>query len=699
MGNSAPSAGFKVIEEEDLPPEDVSFESWNTLLDDPDKLDWLLVATRYYVDLFNNFWWDCYQLTSYKSLVYLIDFDVLRDYLEIDQAKQFDAVVLDSLFYESSKEYALPAGAFLELLDYLARMTRTTHNISATVGNMNRTEVIRQLGLFLDIEDAAELDPDATVEEILHRLDRKVLALTRLLNILTDPRFVGVVSTHDEADKVRLERIIKDVPRNPAARTKKGKRDKNDKRDATNLAIAIKRAREAKSDPQLPGYILLSGTTVVHDLPKQMIKNRLEQRFPGQLQMMLGFGRELPVISPDTSETPDISVFFPVMHPRQVVNAELLGVFENPSLTLLRTRAMRNDFHKVNDHLQVRATINRLIEAKKNDGSVMNPVLASEWQEAETSLKSIAKEMLSARWRGLYKFEQRRITSISIEHARREQEGEAVTTADELKYKSTRLLELLGQVHAAFETVPGFEYRIEFEETEPWQPYEAFKLVQLPSPDGYLPLATGEMYGDPSEDAAPSPSYYAIRWPVACKMEQFINAVRRLLVSLTREHRGGAAAAGRELSFAPVGADLSVWEEGVIVYCNDRAFGSPLQSILHRKDWGFLRLNPLLRQLKQILDDEARAGGDEAPARALIQQCRINTMFGDVVFDVEPAEGELVRYLSVISHYNLGPQIALLYKATGTQANNIILKKLSRELRETFADYEELPETVRRRSK
>src|SRR5688572_15526432 len=76
---------------------------WDELLNDPDQLEWLLFVARHYTGLFDTLWSDCFHLTKFDQIVYLIDFDVLRHYLEVGSIAEFDTFVLNFLFNDSSQ--------------------------------------------------------------------------------------------------------------------------------------------------------------------------------------------------------------------------------------------------------------------------------------------------------------------------------------------------------------------------------------------------------------------------------------------------------------------------------------------------------------------------------------------------------------------------------------------------------------------
>jgi len=660
---------------------------WDELLNDPDQLEWLLFVARHYTDLFDTLWSDCYRLAKFDQMVYLIDFDVLRNYLEVGAVGQFDSFVLNFLFNESSQRYALPAGAFLELLDYLTDTSRKTDHLLSSVESMDPTKLLHHLATHLGVSNVGELDNNEIFEQISRGIDQRSLALDRLYKILSHQRFIGVVSSYEQNDMYRLNKIITEVPRK-----KEGERTKVDLRDAMNLAIAINASREARdqkrkdTEARVSCFMLLSNTRIVYDLPQvisyavdkheEVLANEL-----GELHNMLGINFETP--SP-LAGTPVIRNFFPAMNPRQVVNAEQLGVYKNPNLTLLRSRALRDDFRKVSDYLEAKVLTTKLGDVEGYDRRI-GQVLETERPKAERSLKNIAAQMLSSKSGGLQQLEQGRATSISIDYALQEQSQGKRTLQNEIRQKSTALLNLLGQVLLAMGEVQGFEYKVETDDANQYRPFDEIRVLQLPAPDGHEPLACGEKYVQSTINANRQ-EFYALRWPVVSTVGQFIKGIMKLVV--LRLYRREKKVTNR-ITFSHITEESTLLKEGVIVYCNDIAFGCSLVPILGRRGWQQLRPYTLSQYLREAYTGYAKSHNLDPEAELTIQQYRVNTFFGDFIFDVQPAEDESYRFLTVISDYNLGAQIASLYKTTGMLF--VIASKLEKVLFEALSQYRVLP--------
>jgi hypothetical protein len=650
------------------------------ILNDPNQTNSLLMVTRYYRDFYEDFWSACYQLSTYEDLTYLVDFDILREYLEVDSVQHFGSLILDSLFTESNKKYAIPAGAFNELFDYMKKLARTNRSLG-NVDSSDPTTFVRQMAAFMGLEDARDAEIEDLGERTKERLSNTSIRLKKLYDIFNNPRFLGVASDSDSEDVRALEAILHRMPRPPDVG-----RDKRDHRDAVNLAIAIKSVR-GQEPGKKSGYILLTNTKIVQKLPTMILENVMNpsQRLKilNQLSDILGI-READKRIP-TLEGPDFSLDFPAMHASSVINAEIQGVFENSTLIMEKAIKLQNEFQLVNNYLKTQATASRRAGAMANP-TVMTEIRRDLTDELTQSLKAIADEMLSVRAKGQYRIEQRRATAVSVAFARQQQKGGRITIQDKITEESTALLKTFGQVLAAIEGTSGFRYVVDEEPANDSRPFGVFKILQEPAPDGHEPIAVGEKYL--IDDSDFKPAFFTIRWPVASRPEQFLNAMRRLVLPLVRDKQADMRADKDVFVLKRVG-DPGLRDEGVIVFANDRPFGCRLSGVLgsgRSNNWSNLNLKNITPLVKSILDEEAREQGHNNSLTPRLQQYRVNTKVGDFIFDIEPCEGESRRYFTIISHCDISRHIALLYSWTGLLY--VFPDKLAKELSDLFGDFE-----------
>ncbi len=260
---------------------DYSHFSTRDILSNPEKSEWLLYVADNYEELLKSSLHACLKLKKYKEIVYLIDFDVLRDYLEGRVRGRFSNLNIESIFYRSKIKFAIPSGAALELLDYIADIALFANNISRRLDefkrDLSRREfidcIVNYIGLHDGDEEAEsknESESD-TVVRILQNLDQRYVILTRLYRLLTHDRFIGIVSTHNTDDLEVFQDILVTIPRGG----REGPRTKVDYRDALNLSVAIKSYRDSQQSEAYtsPQYLLISRTSIVLELAKHIKKN------------------------------------------------------------------------------------------------------------------------------------------------------------------------------------------------------------------------------------------------------------------------------------------------------------------------------------------------------------------------------------------------------------------------------------------
>lgn len=645
------------ITDEELKTAETGLSELATMLTDPEKTEPLMLVTKYYRDFFEDFWYACFQLSKYENVTYLIDFDVLREYLEVDSIQNFGSLILESLFTESSMKYAIPAGALNELLDYVKKLTRTTRGLSSLSLDVHEPSyLVRQIAELMGVEDARDAEVEDLADRTNELLAHTSVRLRKLHEILTNQRFLGVVGLNDTQDRDRLKYILDRMPRPPAARSKK------DDRDAINLAITIGSTRAQRSKRKKSAYILLTNTRIVQKLPGMILEHVQDPKDRADLLSQLGaiLGVEEKDHKISRPEGPDFSLVFPAMHPLLAINAEMQGVFENSGLILGKVERLQNEYQKVNNFLRHQAT--GLKGGPTTSAGMIREFRTELSDEVTQSLKEISTEMLSVRARGHNRIEQRRATALSVAYSRQEQSGRPISPHDKITQESTNVLKLFGKVLAAIEGTAGFRYVVEEEPPDDSRPFGLFKVLQEPGPDRNEPLATGEKYLLELSDS--QPGFFAIRWPVACRPERFLNAMRRLIVPMVNGQQAPVRASRKGFTLKRIG-DPELKNQGVIVFANDRAFGCRLNAILSANQWHHLNLSYITPLLKEFLDEDSREQGRKAHSIPRVQQYRVNTMFGDFIFDIEPAEDGLRRYFTIISHYNLGRQAAMLYMATG----------------------------------
>ena len=625
------------------------------LLQDASTAAWVLFLTRDYLELFEDAARVARRLSEAHNVCYLFDFDVLRNHLTVRSPEHPDTFLVDFLFYRSTVKFALPAGAFSELLEYLARFERGGRRLKPSCelmkSNADHQQAIAEIAQVLCVDDADLDSPADVAAAICGHLEDRMIELTRLLSLLTSPRFLGVVSevTHEEYEA--WFDLISSVDR---PRRRGLPRDLVDQRDAINIAIAFSswfpvagagRPDLATSEP----YVLVSQTHAVLYLLRQFGET----------------GKCVTLADLYDREAYTLREEYPVLHPRIAAAVELLGGVDDPKGAVRRARLFRDNFRKVSDFFEDRLDRSKGGEVPELYERALGEFIDEEQEVVQDLLGQMARQM-SAKDDDLRRIEEARSTAASVESAHRRETRERIRYTDLLLQRSTGFLHMLDEVTAALEVTPGADYqaRATAPDHRPFKIVEILRSSASKGAEQLAPVISGEIYetkhGGHKENA-----YYALRWPIFCGEDNFIDALK-VSLNLQKGHLPKTQNAARSTSqLQPIETHHRFWTEGVIVGTSIGDFGLSLAEACGGGEWTPLRLPHLGALLKRLRKLPILPGGKKLIPE--IQQLRLNTRFGDFVYDVTPADGENVRLLTILSHYDLSIQVVSLYKHTAPE--------------------------------
>jgi hypothetical protein len=659
-------------------------QSWLDILDDPFKRDWLLLISTHYSAVFNSVVRDCIKLRNISKVCYLIDFDVLRDYLEARSIDDLGSFPTDVLFYSSKQEYGIPIGAFLELVDHLNELAETTYKTRA-YSQMSPQKVIYQIARVVGVEVTIEMDQDEIIEAISNHIRGKSLALDRLAMFLTDERFVGIVSGYerDVVDTVKMS-----LKRLPRRRKGLGGRTKVDNRDAMNLAIALSTVPGTKRVTQdsLPkvsrGYILISRTSIIVRLLERLSQD-LEPREGAKL--IRGICDTLGI-----RET-ELGLRFPVMSPLEIVTLEILGIYESPGQVFIQSRGLQDDFAKIVNYLEnkMASPVSKTVDELTN--KLLANYLDAERKMVAQTLSGITDVILSPDSEGLRRLEMFRATSESVGYARREQK-DSIMPFDRLRQESTALLSRLrGAKMVLAEAIETAQLKYSFRllNVDAGRIHQRIEILGHWSDKHSTRIIEGESYLASNHKGRTKTEYYCLRWPVVCTEVEFLEAIKEMMATNTGWHPKQNGPPDNFMLKEITSLASSLWDEGIVIYTSNRVYGEVITHLLRNEHWEFIHLDQLALQISKNTHENTVVGGTGHPYVPNIQQYRINTLFGDFAFDIEPVEGEISRYLTVISHFNLGSHLAILYKTTGMTP--AIPANLGSELTKALSGFQLLP--------
>lgn len=216
-------------------------------------------------------------------------------------------------------------------------------------------------------------------------------------------------------------------------------------------------------------------------------------------------------------------------------------------------------------------------------------------------------------------------------------------------------------------------------------PFETISVAS--QEEGASPLIRGEKYkkatvGETGTEYVEGVfEYYGLHYPANGDEAQFFRAFEEAIAPALRKMKG-VQQSPAEIE-APMGGESPFWREGIVI-ATDRDdvgnIGLPLQQYLERGNWQDLQGEALQQLLRTRIQVEGAIP---------VAQYRLNTPLGDFAFDVTPEEDEEQREVHVLSHRNIAPQVASLYRLTNTgKETHADVEALLDEQLKDFSDVE-----------
>lgn len=261
-----------------------------------------------------------------SSFTVLLDFDVIAHFVHTgtygDSGAGLDSLALDVFFIDGDTKYALPLGAYRELLGYLRFIGLTRKNLpkgASNQRNLDRNAVIRELLSYITVEDIApDDDLEELAEDLVYSTPSSRVQLTRLLSIFLNPRFDGIRKNANSRERDAWRVIQEAHPRKWVSANK----DQIIENDSVNLAIALSdfmafAESGVRRDEGHEGSLLLTRTGGIFNLLRNIQRNPVMQE---QCQVHFGF-------VPSAALQDD----FPVITPQRVALLEWFGAPKTPS--------------------------------------------------------------------------------------------------------------------------------------------------------------------------------------------------------------------------------------------------------------------------------------------------------------------------------------------------------------------------------
>ncbi|HEX3745755.1 MAG TPA: hypothetical protein VHW09_17560 [Bryobacteraceae bacterium] len=592
------------------------------MLDSADTREWLSSVARQYTSHLDAMARVLRTVGPYDEIVYLLDFDVIRAYLDERTPESAGTVAADFLLQKSTTPYLVPLGAFLEMTEWLRGSVTTADLSYAALTSDKRAPAIRQLGLNLLGSAAQSMEESELLAELIARLDQRTIRLARLVELLTSPRFQGVDGDYEPSDATVFASLLSYQPRASRSSRDLSGRALRDHRDAINLAIAVKPARDrrAHGSPDIGprGKLLVTNTRAVAHLSDDLSDQTGE------------IGRA-------SEESLALLSDLPVALLSDVVRVELLGGVGERRINFLKATRLRRLFQQLSDHLDLESITYSHWSRTGSDTSSYDMALQEHRDAVIAALESLAEPLLDVKG-PFQRLEIHRATDLSLQALRSAQREDDADPWVRLNSKSLSFLKLLDTVRASLARGIGSDLHVE-------------RLA--PSADGFQILfKSGWLAGTSLLEGSRSPSLgsqygWKMVWPIVCDDQALWNSLAGL-VDL-RQHRAGGIALTLEVCQR---ADHTE-EEGLRVHTSRKHFFAPLSEV-----------GPLLgaHRLDLAMLSKAASRAETHPGELTALEFRIKDL--TMLFDLVPSEVRGHRELSITCNANL-ERVARVYAETG----------------------------------
>jgi hypothetical protein len=643
-------------------------QQWNLdiLEKDARKRRYFIHLAHHYSGLLHSTLTSLQQLLEIQNVVYLIDADVVSHWVEVryrDSKLMREAL---GLFSMSTFEYALPFGAFLEIVAWLRNLSPDSaafledDESKLWDGDSDRSAVIRRLARSFRVSYRDTDDDESIARRLMERFGRQRLIFERVIRFLTAPNFRGVVRDYgldDVRDFYRLLALAPRSDRDVLEMSDSQRRSQLDYRDAINLATVAKSMRSAQpgaasQKPTERQYILLTQTHAILDLPEHL--QALHEDEALRLSELLGIDGET------------VGGVYPVMSPRQAFIAEDI-------------RARRGLDHDVIESVvkQQRAFDEFGDVLREIDHPRIKPIQGFSHLPSTTTdgLERCFGHLISiyGSESDVYRrLERRRAMESSFTYHEITQRGSGRPPAD-LELETTSLIRVLRRLHSKINEISPVEYTARLTMDADVDNVVSISIASTMPTEN---LIEGELYSIP--DNQPE-NVSVLRWLTSCTEQHFLKAISNIL-----ELRAGSGPrADYLLELHKLDAFTEHWIEGLLLYSSLGVFGAHLEAVMSSDKWTQLTI----RNFRDAILAASGIGASEprsVDSEPIIYALRIATKNGDFQLELCPPN-TLDRHVSVLTHQCISRQVASLCEATSL--SDVFPIKLCSAIDQVFASF------------
>jgi hypothetical protein len=599
--------------------------SVESVANEPKLRRYFSVLAAHYSTLLAGTTRDARLVSDLGNVTYLIDADVIRNIIEVryrDGRLQREAA---RLFDSSSFQYALPLGAFQELIEWLRGLVPNRINWteeSAIGKSLDRKDTIRELALAFDISQETDHSGEL-IDRIFSVIGSYRSVIERLTDLLTRPNFRGVIADYDLGDVADLNRMLGLMQR-PSLDVLES-RVRRDYRDAINMAIICQASRSHLNDPSptSASYVMITQTDALLHLVANL--HDLDRPSLQLLSRLFGFEGML------------LEGLYPVVSARRAFIVEDIrrryGLSKDAIAKLTVERRVYDDLSDA-----LRETPNACENTERISGLLGDRLghLAKVYYGSDSFYRTL---------------EQDRAIEASLRYLEDKHRVEAVPgkrRLAKLRLETESFFRVLHRFRDLTNNLATTSYLL----TQHIDETATFESLAIHSTHPVEAVADGEVYSDPST-GSPCRAY-SFRWLTSCTERQFFSALSAIIRPSKRVRSSKKRFTLHALSAHSV-FEGSSEREKILIFTNRGLFGSSFDDLPRQFFLKHLSVDVLWRAVLE-------ASGDDMKETSL-DVIRVCTPFADFQLDLSPdASGN--REVFVISHINIGEQIAYLCECT-----------------------------------
>jgi hypothetical protein len=660
-----------------------------TIVTDPGWCQYFSALADHYSGLLHEVTKDTKLIGGLGSVIYLIDVDVIRNLVEDryqDPRLQREAI---RLFADPLFRYAIPLGAFEELIvwlrGFLSSRMAWKEDYKFT-GNLSRLDTLRELASSFGISIDSSNDP-----KILDQLFAKLRSFTplieRLIEFLNRRNFEGVITDYESEDVADINAILGQAPRlehkPDEASTQRAFRDsdkvqgtqsalnsartrvRRDFHDATNLAIICKSARakreHIRSNRACTSYALITETKVLLNLVHYVRESNNE--LTNDLSRLLGSkGSVLPGL-------------YPVLTPRRAFIVEdVRRRYDIERTAIDNLQRERSVYDTLGDTLResmrsLQTGSNELVLPETLTSSLQH--LIGVYRSEDSFYRDLERNRALEASLKLFEKKHKLLTTVEVmEQVHSDKIG--------LEAAAESFFKVLSRLSSLLNKWTPTSYILRQPMTDESGKFEEIVIHSINPPELVI---QGERYLGELPGLAPSYLAYSFRWTTASTDRQFFDALNQVV----EISKGGQR--GQPLEVVPLPDDQDLQSEAMLIFTDAGPYYTPLAALSDALSSNHSFIDEL-RLVINPLSPEDPSGKERK-----IQAIRVVTLFGDFQLDIM-GDDEGTREVFVISHYNLGEQIAYLCEATSLSI--VFPNALNEELQKitsVFAHYSERSKT------